>query len=1089
MAVKLGDAFVRVRPDTSTFQREAEGPIKGTMGRVSGVIAGSLKLVGAASGVAGGLTVASLVKTGAAYNDLEQKSKAAFTTILGSSEAAADMMGKIREFGRTSPFPRQAFIQATQQLLGFGFEADAIIPTLATINDTVAAIGGGAPEIAQITDIFAKIKGQGRITGEELNRLGSVGINALDMLAKHAGVSSEEMRKQISKGAVDSDLALKVLTEGMQERFAGASENVKATWSGATDRVKGAWRDLGSALMEPFISTGGGGYAVQWANDFADLLRKVEGRVPGIVTGLESVWAILSRGEFTGSEATFGWAEDAKVVDWLFRVHEGLVAAGDAYESFKAGLSQRGPLDGFSGWANTAGLGVAAFLAALEDGDVTSDGFVGAMERAGSMVRTVDLGVRALWAAFQEGDVTSDGFVGVMERIGVALKDVKDWIAGLDWASLKQGFQDVIGDGDAAADAVSSLWDSAQKLVPVVVEFIDKMPGLSEVLQVGATVMEFLADNADTLTAAIPFLITGLIALKVAQAAANVAAAASIPLRWAEVASRTQLTRSNTALVASMNAHTATIAANTGTTVANTAATNTGLLTRIRTTAATVAGAAAERAAAAARGIATAAQWALNAAMTANPIGIVIMLIAALVAGIVIAYKNSETFRNIVDTAFRKIAEAGKWMWENVLKPAFTMFVEAILNVRTKMSELKTNLDTVWEGLKALWREGNRFLIEGFLDMVGKVLDGAVKMFGWVPGVGDKLREAKSSFDTFRDDVNRALGGIDDKSVSVEVSLGPGATKMARWSDLPVAKGALIDYHAAGDIRENHVAQIARGGAWRVWAEDETGGESYIPLSPAKRMRSRQVWRETGKRLGIDWDEHASGAIRAKTADTTALAAGIRRMDRETGRYARHIADKVEQALVAKAEGSTRMAGAIRGNGTGSQASLMAFARQMIAMGARVTEHSRYGGVGRHTRGSKHYQDRAVDVNYGPGGESSIEKAFFDRVVRAGIPQSYGLRVLWRVPQHFNHLHADYDRGGLAVGRGVMLKRTLRPERTLSPEQTKAFERLVDYLERGGTAQPLIGEYHHHATAGDGSGDVDELLHALRVLRRGGVYT
>lgn len=45
----------------------------------------------------------------------------------------------------------------------------------------------------------------------------------------------------------------------------------------------------------------------------------------------------------------------------------------------------------------------------------------------------------------------------------------------------------------------------------------------------------------------------------------------------------------------------------------------------------------------------TAVQWALNLAMTANPIGIVVVAVAALVAGLIVAYKHSERFRNIVN--------------------------------------------------------------------------------------------------------------------------------------------------------------------------------------------------------------------------------------------------------------------------------------------------------------------------------------------------------------------------------------------------------------------------------------------------------
>lgn len=47
--------------------------------------------------------------------------------------------------------------------------------------------------------------------------------------------------------------------------------------------------------------------------------------------------------------------------------------------------------------------------------------------------------------------------------------------------------------------------------------------------------------------------------------------------------------------------------------------------------------------------IITAKQWLLNAAMTANPVGLIVAGIAALVAGFVVAYRHSETFRASID--------------------------------------------------------------------------------------------------------------------------------------------------------------------------------------------------------------------------------------------------------------------------------------------------------------------------------------------------------------------------------------------------------------------------------------------------------
>ena len=89
--------------------------------------------------------------------------------------------------------------------------------------------------------------------------------------------------------------------------------------------------------------------------------------------------------------------------------------------------------------------------------------------------------------------------------------------------------------------------------------------------------------------------------------------------------------------------------------VKNTAATVLSSGANIRLTAAIIATAVAQKAVAVASNIWTVAQWALNAALTANPVGVVIMAIAALVAAVILAYKNSETFRNICDQVWKVV--------------------------------------------------------------------------------------------------------------------------------------------------------------------------------------------------------------------------------------------------------------------------------------------------------------------------------------------------------------------------------------------------------------------------------------------------
>ncbi|WP_136045329.1 phage tail tape measure protein [Microbacterium sp. K41] len=81
------------------------------------------------------------------------------------------------------------------------------------------------------------------------------------------------------------------------------------------------------------------------------------------------------------------------------------------------------------------------------------------------------------------------------------------------------------------------------------------------------------------------------------------------------------------------------------------------------------------------------------------------------------------------------------------------------------------------------------------------------------------------------------------------------------------ADGNVVKYFASGGV-EHHVAQIAKAGDVRVWAEDETGGESYIPHHPSKRARSDRIMHETARILGGEYvpagaRRSANGAITA----------------------------------------------------------------------------------------------------------------------------------------------------------------------------------------------------------------------------------
>ena len=77
----------------------------------------------------------------------------------------------------------------------------------------------------------------------------------------------------------------------------------------------------------------------------------------------------------------------------------------------------------------------------------------------------------------------------------------------------------------------------------------------------------------------------------------------------------------------------------------------------------------------------TIAQWALNAAMSANPIGLVVVAIAALVAGIIWVATQTTFFQDAWAVMSTAIGTAWNWLWTTILQPVFQFIGEAFTNI------------------------------------------------------------------------------------------------------------------------------------------------------------------------------------------------------------------------------------------------------------------------------------------------------------------------------------------------------------------------------------------------------------------------
>jgi TP901 family phage tail tape measure protein len=127
-------------------------------------------------------------------------------------------------------------------------------------------------------------------------------------------------------------------------------------------------------------------------------------------------------------------------------------------------------------------------------------------------------------------------------------------------------------------------------------------------------------------------------------------------------------------------------------------------------------------------------------------------------------------------------------------------------------------------------------------------------------------------------DVQAARDNLSDKSITITVTkrtvLETIATQPAADAAAAIQKqadnarkkatGGLIDFYAGGGIRalaqgaspgdrrNQHLAEIAPAGSYRVWGERETEGEGYVPFRRSARPRSRRITEEIVSRLGGD---------------------------------------------------------------------------------------------------------------------------------------------------------------------------------------------------------------------------------------------
>lgn len=745
MVTEIGTAYLSIVPSVKGFPEtlkkelggvEDEIAKKSARGGFGRKIFGGLTKIAKGTGIAAGATFAASMVKGfgrlSAIENAEAKLKGLGHT---TSEVEAITKNALNSVKGTA-YGLDEAAGLAGNLVASGIKPGKDLERILKLVGDSAAISGR--EMSDMGLIWMQVASKGKLTGEDAMQLMEAGLPVWQMVGDQMNVTAAEAQDLASKGKVSFD----VFAKAMEEKVGGAALASGNTTAGAFKNMNAALGRFGAEVLKgvfPLIGP-----------MFKNLTVGIDAATKAVGPLVEAFSSrLVGVVKIVGDRVSA--FKKVLATDWIT---PDLVKA--------LGLD---PSSGFGTVVKEAIGGVLAFKNAWVafDGDVTSSGFPGFMERAAFAVRTFWEGqlkplgtwVMANWpkvlatlgsvAAVVGINKLSDAIKGAMQaagksgfsgmlsmlgksiggllpglgKIGPALRlafgPVGLIVGALGYlvttnTSVRASFMELLtAVGSVATTLVSALVPVLSSLtaalVPVVTAVASGIaPALDALAPVISTVVGWVAQLIQILAPFAPQLL--------AVAGAVMVGVKAFGLYQAVMATGAAL--GSTTFLASLNAMTVGMVRNRVAMLASTAAQKAQLVwTKAQ----------------------TAAQWLWNAAMTANPIGLVIAGVAALVGALVLFFTKTELGRQIwgsawgfikdtaagvaswftgsvvpaFQAAWDGIAAGAQWLWENAIVPAWDGIkgaIDATIQwvTGTAIPWLQSAWDAVADAAQWLWK-------------------------------------------------------------------------------------------------------------------------------------------------------------------------------------------------------------------------------------------------------------------------------------------------------------------------------------------------------------------------------------------------
>lgn len=227
------------------------------------------------------------ISSGIEYNAQIEKYTTGFTNMLGSAEAAQQVMSQIQEDAAKTPFDVESLTQANQYLISAGENASYARNTIMALGDAVSATGGGNDELNRMSQNLQQIANTGKATTADIKQFAYAGIDVYGILADYTGKSTAEVQKM----TISYDLLTQALQAASEEggRYYNSMDTQSQTMNGRISTLKDNVSQLAGLLTGDLSS--GFGVVIGNLNDMlvaAQEAYKTDGWIglAGAITGL-----------------------------------------------------------------------------------------------------------------------------------------------------------------------------------------------------------------------------------------------------------------------------------------------------------------------------------------------------------------------------------------------------------------------------------------------------------------------------------------------------------------------------------------------------------------------------------------------------------------------------------------------------------------------------------------------------------------------------------------------------------------------------------------------------------------------------------